>query len=676
MSTSIIGTLISETGQPLPRLHVVIRDESAIFPSVVGETDSDNNGAFTVNYGADLTPELGTRKLVCYVTTQMGRQLLQISKDDVASAVLTLGNVTIKQAETTGYVVTLGGSGQAASVRDGNAVRPLIDDQDAWSYLKDKMRGAQASINLMELEFDIPPQYNAAPDQEDPEIVFSFGQPVDPANPRPVTNADDFRPERILLDQSSHGVKVRISVPHHNLAPITPGTIALELLVFLLFLAVLPLGIYGLVRALPYLRSAARLQNYFAAATSNAQFASFATTPFNVVHAKAALFDDLAAVVIGSPFSQSYWDTHQHPIFEPQRGSASGEPVPVHDVSLAIRGPAVKDLHDAFRLHWNFVKPNDLAEIAVPAAIATPDQDEYIASVQLVRTLNGGVFPAPLDQGEQGNLEAYLRAIEQAKTYIYLENQYFTCDAICKALVAALNDTARPALQVIVLLNVTPDMPLYPGWQSDRIKQIRKDAGANVSRIEFFTAWSHDPPFPSQNRTKPMIAPNYVHTKVGIVDDAWASVGSANLDGASLDYFQFLHALQFANNRNHELNYLIFNNVVSNVDGRQLPQTDAVATLRRNLWSEHLAIDANDAQLALTNAAAWIGLWRTTAEKKRSALANSPATINPANGRILQCPPNAPGKAKDYLKASQITLDNLDLIAHVQPFNFHTGKWQ
>jgi hypothetical protein len=31
---------------------------------------------------------------------------------------------------------------------------------------------------------------------------------------------------------------------------------------------------------------------------------------------------------------------------------------------------------------------------------------------------------------------------------------------------------------------------------------------------------------------------NYVHSKVAIIDDAWATVGTANLDGTSMNYHQ------------------------------------------------------------------------------------------------------------------------------------------
>jgi phosphatidylserine/phosphatidylglycerophosphate/cardiolipin synthase-like enzyme len=77
---------------------------------------------------------------------------------------------------------------------------------------------------------------------------------------------------------------------------------------------------------------------------------------------------------------------------------------------------------------------------------------------------------APAIEGEQGVLEAYLRAIHMAERFIYIENQYFNNDTITQALIDAL--AAKPGLRLILLVNVTPDMPLYSRWQQDAIRRI------------------------------------------------------------------------------------------------------------------------------------------------------------------------------------------------------------
>jgi phosphatidylserine/phosphatidylglycerophosphate/cardiolipin synthase-like enzyme len=409
------------------------------------------------------------------------------------------------------------------------------------------------------------------------------------------------------------------------------------------------------------------------------RLSAFDTPLFSRIHSKVVLVDDAEAVVVSSPFTQSYWDTHTdgHHVFDAHRGSATGEQIPVHDVSLAVRGPAVKDMHDAYILHWNrnLAQADQIAPIDPPAALTTPDTGASIASLQLVRTINPGAF-TDLPDGEQGVLEAYLRAIESAQNYIYLENQYFTNETIGKALVAALNDTKnRPNLQVIFLLNVTPDAPCYPGWQKTRINRIRTDAGTNAARIGFFTAWTHDPPAPSRGHSNPMIMANYLHTKLAIVDGKWATIGSANLDGTSLDRNEFLKLIQFSNYRNHELNYVMFNDI----DGH--PATDAIDNLRRALWGEHLGIGPADTRFdsdqagKATGATSWLDLWQGQAKAKLTGLTTDPATIDPAKGRILEVPQKVVTNAQGFLTECQIDLTKLDLVTKTSAFNFSTGAW-
>ena len=166
-----------------------------------------------------------------------------------------------------------------------------------------------------------------------------------------------------------------------------------------------------------------------------------------------------------------------------------------------------------------------------------------------------------------------------------------------------------------------------------------------------------------------------MHTKVGIVDNSWATVGSANLDGASLDYTQFVHPLQFADNRNHELNYIIFNHI----DGQ--PATDAVNLLRRSLWGEHLGLSAAANDVSKTgplsavgpNADKWLQLWSTTATTNASSLVNDPS--NPLPARILPYPPKPTSDPKKFLKGLSIGFDLLDFVNKVRSFSFKKGDW-
>ena len=178
-------------------------------------------------------------------------------------------------------------------------------------------------------------------------------------------------------------------------------------------------------------------------------------------------------------------------------------------------------------------------------------------------------------------LEAYLRAIAFAERFIYIENQYFNNDIITHALIDAL--AAKPDLVVILFLNSAPDMWCYLKWQQQAIDQIDdslKDAAAKA-RVGVFSAWSHAK---SDNKhPKPRLVDNYLHTKSAIIDNRWATVGSANLDGASLDSIQYARCAAFGGDvRNTEGNLVVFEETP--------PARSAVDALRRRLWSEHLGI--------------------------------------------------------------------------------------
>jgi phosphatidylserine/phosphatidylglycerophosphate/cardiolipin synthase-like enzyme len=230
-------------------------------------------------------------------------------------------------------------------------------------------------------------------------------------------------------------------------------------------------------------------------------------------------------------------------------------------------------------------------------------------------------------------------------------------------------------------------MPFYPMWQSHLIERIRKEAGDNANRVDFFTAWTHDAPDATFKHSKPMIMANYLHTKIAFADGQWAAVGSANLDGASLDYFQILHAIQFRDNVNDELDYLFFNGI----DGHPTaPAPDAIDLLRRGLWSEHLGLDFNDPQLAASNSANFLNLWQTRAATFLSNLQLTPANVDPTLGRALKFPTSLSiglpwlfeflyrdtNNERAFLTKSKITFDNLDLVNQVKAFQFFEGQWK
>jgi hypothetical protein len=707
MSTSVIGRVVEDGGTGIAGLQVVVRRESELITGQLGTATTDEGGNFTVAIPED--PFAGEpfppRKLGVHILARKGpRELSHVLYDDTNDPTLETTNVTLRPADVTGWAVSLPGTTNALPIRAGNAVRLLVDDNLAWARVADAVTGAQKAVAVMQLELDVPRnQDRDDPSNEVPEIILEFPETFPPATPTALDGSTPNRPERLLSDAATNLKDVRVMISGHDLSILT--AVADVVILFVPILIGTVIGFQPVWTVLHGIKdhimgpkgdADAVAKFVMSESATTASVIEFKARTFSVVHAKAVLVDAVAdaidnaeALLLGSPFVASYWDTQSHNVFEPRRGSCAGEPIPVHDVSIGVRGPAVADLQQQFLVHWNRDCAADDKIVALdpaPGAV-DPKDGEFAASLQLIRTVNESTLPG-LDAGEEGILEAYLRAIENATEYIYFENQYFTSEKIAQALVDALNDTSRPNLQVILMVNVVPDMPFYPTWQTNLFERIRRDAGTdNAKRFGVFTAWSHAAAAPEHKHNNPVIMPNYLHTKTAVVDGLWATVGSANLDGASLDQFQILRALQFGDFRNDELNYVIFNGIEG------CPETDAVDQLRLELWSEHLGIDSTDARLSketLSASHGWLQLWTDTANAKLQGLIADPSIIDSSKGRVLAYPPGAKSgfalmwtwahPHKNFLETSKIgdtsiDLSKIDLVEHTTAFNYKTGKW-
>jgi phosphatidylserine/phosphatidylglycerophosphate/cardiolipin synthase-like enzyme len=404
--------------------------------------------------------------------------------------------------------------------------------------------------------------------------------------------------------------------------------------------------------------------------------------------------DGLRALSIGSPFGQSYVDSHGHVVDAPMRGDS--DDFPKHDVGFVAKGEVVRTIHNTLARLWDVDAPanNKFPDWSHGDPVLPDDDWDAVCSIQIVRTLSAHRFP-DLKDGEKGILEAYLRAFASAEDFIYLENQYFTNNAIADALVNAMNH--NPQLQTILLVNIQPDMPFYPWKQRRLIHCIRTGIKTNPDRFGVFTRWSHQVVTPLSIDPRPQLVPVYIHSKVGVVDDKWCTVGSANLDGLSIDSFLLN---PFVKQRAIELNAIMLN-------GGDAPASEAPDILRRKLWAEHLGYfdssgqpDINHADLvkrirpakrsdgSSDGSSGWLQLWTNRAKGTLSGLVNDP-TQPLASGSVLPWPPdNTTHKTpRDYLETLGIqthptvqddgTVDWRAVVPlkGTRAFDFKSGDW-
>jgi phosphatidylserine/phosphatidylglycerophosphate/cardiolipin synthase-like enzyme len=131
---------------------------------------------------------------------------------------------------------------------------------------------------------------------------------------------------------------------------------------------------------------------------------------------------------------------------------------PYHDTHLRIEGPAVTDVAQTFHERW--IHEDDTSgsadvAFAVPdaASLGTPGKQ----IVQFGRTYFQAADPARAlpfaTNGDRTILDTIIKAINQAKEYIYIEDQYFTPPDEYKT--ALLNKVANREIKKLVI--VVPD---------------------------------------------------------------------------------------------------------------------------------------------------------------------------------------------------------------------------
>jgi phosphatidylserine/phosphatidylglycerophosphate/cardiolipin synthase-like enzyme len=230
--------------------------------------------------------------------------------------------------------------------------------------------------------------------------------------------------------------------------------------------------------------------------------------PFHCHHEKAVIIDGHTAFVGGidmTDFGGDRNDARSHP---------ARRRLGWHDVGTRLKGPAVADVAAHFALRWL-----ELTGETLPSAPEVAPCGEH--TVQVVRTVAEGMYDR-LPKGEFRILESYTRALRAARSYIYLENQFLWAPEIVELLAEKLR---RPPTEDFRLLLVLPAKA--NNGHDDTRGQLGRliDADGDGSRLLAATLRSL-----SGTREDPL----YVHAKVGIVDDRWLTIGSANLNAHSL----------------------------------------------------------------------------------------------------------------------------------------------
>jgi phosphatidylserine/phosphatidylglycerophosphate/cardiolipin synthase-like enzyme len=266
-----------------------------------------------------------------------------------------------------------------------------------------------------------------------------------------------------------------------------------------------------------------------------------------------------------------------------------------HDAYVEITGPSATDVHHNFVQRWNEASERGAEDgnwacdasdkLPFPGRASPPVGS---STVQIQRMLPPGRYANlhptpggrqfPVAEGERSILEQYQRAIDAARRTIYLENQAIPIPAVSGPLLRAL----ERGVDVVLLVPAIPEAHVYAA-RLDPALRPRFDGLEALGRHPHFTLAGIAGRDGARRRA------TYVHGKLMLVDDAFATIGSCNLHAFSLG-------------GHSEMNAAIWD-------------AEVVHALRRTLLAEHL-----DMETAALDDRAALRLYRRIARENRCRL--------------------------------------------------------
>jgi phosphatidylserine/phosphatidylglycerophosphate/cardiolipin synthase-like enzyme len=244
--------------------------------------------------------------------------------------------------------------------------------------------------------------------------------------------------------------------------------------------------------------------------------------PFGACHhQKVLIIDDRLAFCGGGDISVDRWDSPAHLDDDRRRIMPKQEEHdPRHEVMMMVDGAAAAALADLARERWRRATGEHLAPPADAGGDPWPDHvPAHLTEVEVAIERTEPAWKGRPMVAEIRRLD--LACIAQAQRIIYLENQYFTSPLVTEALAARL---AEPDGPEIVLVSTAKAPSWFDHLTMDRAR------GTMIWRLraaDVFGRFRAYCPVTTGGETI------VVHSKVTVVDDRIARVGSANLNNRS-----------------------------------------------------------------------------------------------------------------------------------------------
>jgi phosphatidylserine/phosphatidylglycerophosphate/cardiolipin synthase-like enzyme len=254
------------------------------------------------------------------------------------------------------------------------------------------------------------------------------------------------------------------------------------------------------------------------------------------------------------------------------------EGAPLHDVHCGVTGPAAFEFVKLFAEKWND-HPEGKKFNATKGELIIPPVPQRTGDhvVQVTRTYKEGVY-AFCPEGDDSAARMIGHAIRNARRFIYTECQYFTgAPALTAALLAAL-----PNIEHLTILLTHWELSDIPFVNSRRRRFLRA-LTANPEHAHKVRVFTLQPEGNTVSFQRGLVPHTYVHSKVWIIDDEFAVIGSVNSNQRS-----WMHDSE----------------VAAGIYGARLPQS-----LRVELWQEHLNMRTPDGAAELRDGVAAAVHW-------------------------------------------------------------------
>ena len=293
-------------------------------------------------------------------------------------------------------------------------------------------------------------------------------------------------------------------------------------------------------------------------------------------HQKLVIVDGKVAYTGGVNVTSQYDDTRKH-----------GKPkFPWHDVFVKVEGTIVSHFVRNFIGLWNqerlrgeaFLKDayraiafkvhatpligptSKLTEAMIPTVLTSTVPAKIPSQVHRTITKKGTADSGVPIVVRQDILEGYVQAISKAESFIYLENQYFREQIIADAIVQ--QHKAKPDLKTIILLPKVieefldkkgDDLSKHgAALQFELLDTMQTAIGSNLGL------------FTLERKDKMLV---YVHSKLLIIDDKFASIGSANCNPRSFKMDTELDFVWFNEGLAQKLRIDLWNEILGSPSG-------------------------------------------------------------------------------------------------------------